>query len=315
MFSTHERPEWAHRHGRHGPGGPHDHRGEPGGPRRGARRRGGPFGSNFPDFGPPFGGPFGPGGPRGRGRGRGHGPEARGPEDGGPQDGPRTGPGPGGEGPDERGGPGPWGPGGPRGRRGGPGGRGRGPGGRGPGGRGGPGRRSRGDVRLAILALLREEPRHGYQIIQEISERSGGSWKPSPGSVYPTVSQLADEGLVHTEKESGRTVVHLTDAGRTWTDEHAAELDAVWSQVEAGADDGFTALRTAGRGLAGAVAQIAQVGTSEQVRQATVVLDEARRRLYLLLAEVDPAGTDTGDTKTDTEPEDDAPDAPVTETT
>jgi DNA-binding PadR family transcriptional regulator len=266
MFSTHERPEWAqHR----GPGGPHEHRGEPGGPHRGARRRGGPFGM---DFGPPFGGPFGPGGPRGRGRGRG-----RGPEDEGPQ-----------------GGPGPWGPGG---RRGGPGGRGfGGPGVRGRGGRGGPGRRSRGDVRLAILALLREQPRHGYQIIQEIAERSGGSWKPSPGSVYPTVSQLADEGLVHTEKESGRSVVHLTEAGRTYTEEHAAELDAVWSQVEAGADDGFARLRTSGRGLAGAVAQIAQVGSSKQVTQATGILDEARRKLYLLLAEVDPTpGTSDGE--------------------
>ena len=300
MYSTHERPERAHRGG---PEGPHAHRGEPGGPRRGfARRRGGPFGM---DFGPPFGGPFGPGGPRGRGRGRG-----RGPEDEGPQDGP---------GPDDGGSfPGPWGPGGPRGRRGGPGGR--GPGGRGghghvPGGRG-RGRRSRGDVRLAILALLREESRHGYQIIQEIAERSGGSWKPSPGSVYPTVAQLADEGLVHTEKESGRTVVHLTEEGKRYTEEHAAELDAVWSQVEAGADDGFTDLRTAGRGLAGAVAQVAQVGTPEQVTQATTILDEARRRLYLLLAEVEPAaGTDTSGSAGDDEPEDDGSEGPVAETT
>ncbi|HEY2220990.1 PadR family transcriptional regulator [Actinomycetospora sp.] len=246
------------------------------------------------DFGPPFGGPFGPGGPRGRGRGRG-------PEDEGPQDGP---------GPDEGGPfPGPWGPGGPRGRRGGPGGR--GPGGRGhghgPGGRG-RGRRSKGDIRLAILALLREEAKHGYQIIQEIAERSGGSWKPSPGSVYPTVSQLADEGLVHTEKESGRTVVHLTEEGKRYTEEHAAELDAVWSQVEAGADDGFADLRTAGRGLAGAVAQIAQVGTSEQVTQATSILDEARRRLYLLLAEVDTPASETEVA------EDDGSEGPVTET-
>ena len=298
MFSTHERPEWAQQHG-HGPGGPHQHRGEPGGPRRSARRRGGPFGGM--DFGPPFGGPFGPGGPRGRGRGWGRGSENEGPEG---FDAVQV--------PGEDPGPGPWGPGGPRGRRGGPGGRGRGPGGRGHG-RGGPGRRSRGDVRLAILALLREEPRHGYQIIQEISERSGGSWKPSPGSVYPTVAQLADEGLVHTEKESGRTVVHLTEAGRTFTEEHAAELDAVWSQVEAGADDGFAGLRTAGRGLAGAVAQIAHVGSSEQVTQATGILDEARRRLYLLLAEVDPAsGTDANDTDPDTEPEADGPVAGTT---
>ena len=293
MFTNHERPEWAQQRG---PGGPHQHRGEPGGPRRGARRRGGPFGGM--DFGPPFGGPFGPGGPRGRGRGWGRGPE----------EGPGAGV-DGGQVPGEDPGPGPWGPGGPRGRRGGPGGRGRGPGGRGHG-RGGPGRRSRGDVRLAILALLREEPRHGYQIIQEIAERSGGSWKPSPGSVYPTVSQLADEGLVHTEKESGRTVVHLTEAGRTYTDEHAAELDAVWSQVEAGADDGFAGLRTSGRGLAGAVAQIAQVGSSEQVTQATGILDEARRKLYLLLAEVDPAAATSGG-----EAEDGGSEDPVDETT
>ncbi|MDL5156438.1 PadR family transcriptional regulator [Actinomycetospora termitidis] len=204
----------------------------------------------------------------------------------------------------------PFGPGGPGG--------GRGRGGRGPGGPfAGPwgpdderrrhhghgrGRRSRGDVRLAILALLREESRHGYQIIQEIAERSGGSWKPSPGSVYPTVSQLADEGLVQTEKSEGRTVVHLTDTGRTYVEEHAAELDAVWSQVEAGAQDGFGDLRTAGRGLAGAVAQVAQVGSPEQVTEATKVLDEARRRLYLLLAEVDGSTEDSPEDEPTDEP-------------
>ena len=219
------------------------------------------------DFGPPFG--------RFGGRGRGRGPEGE-----GPGDGPF---------------PGPWGAEGapdedPRGhgRRGHGPGRGRGFGPGGPGGRG-RSRRSRGDVRLAILALLREESKHGYQIIQEIAERSGGSWKPSPGSVYPTVAQLADEGLVHSEKESGRAVVHLTEEGTRYVTEHADELDAVWSQVEAGADDGFHDLRTAGRGLAGAVAQVAQVGSSAQVTEATKVLDEARRRLYLLLAEVDSA--------------------------
>jgi DNA-binding PadR family transcriptional regulator len=215
-----------------------------------------------------------PGGPRrGAPRRRGGGPFGM---DFGPPFGPF---GPGGPGRRGRGGPfeGPDGPGDERGR---------GRHGHGPHGRG---RRSRGDVRLAILALLREESRHGYQIIQEIAERSGGSWKPSPGSVYPTVSQLADEGLVHTEKSEGRTLVHLTEAGRTYVEEHAAELDAVWSQLEAGAQDGFGDLRTAGRGLAGAVAQVAQVGTPAQVTEATKVLDEARRRLYLLLAEVDDA--------------------------
>lgn len=193
-------------------------------------------------------------------------------------------------------------PGGPRGghrrgRRGGPFGRpgGFGPGG--PGGFGGPGfggpgfggprgghrgRRARGDVRTAVLALLAEEPMHGYQIIQEIGERSGGSWRPSPGSVYPTVSQLADEGLVRTEKAEGRSVIHLTDAGRSYVDEHREELDAVWNT--AAAEDGFSALREAGAGLAGAVAQVAQVGRDEQVAEAVRLLDDTRRRLYLLLA-------------------------------
>jgi DNA-binding PadR family transcriptional regulator len=134
---------------------------------------------------------------------------------------------------------------------------------------------------------------HGYQIIQEIGERSGGSWRPSPGSVYPTVSQLADEGLVRSEKAEGRSVIHLTDAGRAYVDEHREELDAVWNT--AAAEDGFSALREAGRGLAGAVAQVAQVGRDEQVAEAVRLLDDTRRRLYLLLAGEETAGPSTDD--------------------
>ncbi|MGH3899142.1 MAG: PadR family transcriptional regulator [Pseudonocardiaceae bacterium] len=156
------------------------------------------------------------------------------------------------------------------------------------GGRGA--RRSRGDVRTAVLALLAEQPMHGYQIIQEIGERSGGSWRASPGSVYPTVSQLADEGLVRTEKADGRSVVHLTEEGRRHTEQHREVLDAVWSTVDADAEDGLDGLRAAGRGLAGAVSQIAEVGTPIQVAQAVRLLDEARRSLYLLLAGDAPDG-------------------------
>src|SRR3954470_598837 len=98
-----------------------------------------------------------------------------------------------------------------------------GPGFGGPGGRPFPGprggrrgrRTSRGDIRLAVLALVAEQPRHGYEIIQEIAERTGGAWRPSPGSVYPTLSQLEDEGLVRVEQSEGRRVVHLTEAGTT----------------------------------------------------------------------------------------------------
>lgn len=130
---------------------------------------------------------------------------------------------------------------------------------------------------------------HGYQIIQEIAERSSGAWRPSPGSVYPTLSQLADEGLVRTEKSEGRSVVHLTEEGTRYAEEHREELDAVWSAMAAAANDGFTDLRTAGRGLAGAVAQVAEVGTPDQVTEAVRLLEDARRRLYLLLAGEEPA--------------------------
>src|SRR3954454_4068329 len=72
----------------------------------------------------------------------------------------------------------------------------------------------RGDVRAAVLALLAEQPMHGYQIIHEIEERSGGSWKPSPGSVYPTLQLLADEGLIRAEESNGRKTFSLTEEGR-----------------------------------------------------------------------------------------------------
>ena len=74
-------------------------------------------------------------------------------------------------------------------------------------------RMGRGDVRAAVLALLAEQPMHGYQIIREIEERSGGSWKPSPGSVYPTLQLLADEGLISAEESNGRKIYSLTDGG------------------------------------------------------------------------------------------------------
>src|SRR4051794_26451555 len=81
------------------------------------------------------------------------------------------------------------------------------------GGRGGK-RARRGDIRSAILLLLAEEPRNGYGLMQEIEERSGGIWRPSPGSVYPALSQLEDEGLVRVVEEEGRKTFTLTDEGK-----------------------------------------------------------------------------------------------------
>jgi hypothetical protein len=104
-------------------------------------------------------------------------------------------------------------------------------GGRGFGGRGSSGRAARGDVRASVIALLAEQPRHGYQIITEITERSGGAWTPSPGSVYPVLQQLQDEGLVRPEEADGRRVFHLTEAGEAYVAAHPDELAKPWEAV------------------------------------------------------------------------------------
>lgn len=147
-----------------------------------------------------------------------------------------------------------------------------------------PSRMARGDVRAAVLALLAEQPMHGYQIIHEISERSGGSWKPSAGSVYPTLQLLADEGLITAEEQNGRKTYSLTGSGREEA-EVAAEKPAPWET--SGFRDGahFGALPKAGVDLAGAAAQVARTGTPEQVEQAVTVLEDARRKLYAILAQ------------------------------
>src|SRR5919108_1951248 len=87
-------------------------------------------------------------------------------------------------------------------------------------------RARRGDVRAALLVLLAEEPRNGYQLMQEIEQRSDGVWRPSPGSVYPALQQLEDEGLVRVEPGEGRKAYGLTDEGRAYVEEHADELGA-----------------------------------------------------------------------------------------
>ncbi len=146
-------------------------------------------------------------------------------------------------------------------------------------------RTSRGDVRSAVLALVAEQPRHGYEIIQEIGERTGGAWRPSPGSIYPTVAQLEDEGLVRTEKSEGRRVVHLTEEGTRYVAEHRAELDAVWDAVGRDVDDDAAALWEQLAQLHAAAHQVMSAGTAEQVAAAGAALAEARKTIYRLLAE------------------------------
>lgn len=144
-------------------------------------------------------------------------------------------------------------------------------------------RMARGDVRAAVISLLAERPMHGYQIISEIGERSGGAWKPSAGSVYPTLQLLADEGLITSEEQGGRKTYSLTDTGIRES-EAAAEKPAPWENLGARAGGGMTALPKAGVELASAAAQVGRTGTPEQVQQAVEILDDARRRLYSILA-------------------------------
>jgi DNA-binding PadR family transcriptional regulator len=146
-----------------------------------------------------------------------------------------------------------------------------------------------------VLALLAEQPMHGYQIITELTERSHGAWRPSPGSVYPILQQLQDEGLVRVEETDGRRVVHLTDTGREYVEAHGDELAAPWEAVGGRSDEQTWELMTALRGVTGAAWQVAQAGSLAQLEQASSMLADVRRRLYGILAEDGPAGPDAGD--------------------
>lgn len=167
--------------------------------------------------------------------------------------------------------------------------------------RGGGPRGRRGDIRTGILLLLAEEPRSGYEIIREGRERSGGAWRPSPGSVYPMLQQLQDEGLVRPAPDSGegrRRPFELTDDGRDYVDQNAAELTPPWEAAQDGAedDDGLSSARDLALQVITAVSQVAQAGSPQQLRRAEEILAETRRALYRVLAEdPDPAADDPGD--------------------
>jgi DNA-binding PadR family transcriptional regulator len=302
------------------------------GPRRGAGARGGRAGfgpGTGAGFGPEAGAGFGPEAGAGlpdRGYGAGFRPDRGYRSQAGSVPGAGTGSGQGpdhgrghghehghGHGPEHprgRGfGPG-FGPGGPRfeGRRGGPGGR----------------RAGRGDIRAAILLLLAEQPMHGYQLIQEILDRSGGQWRPSPGAIYPALALLEDEGLVALNAESGRKMASLTDEGAAYVEANAATLGTPWQDAaERPAHPGRT-LRVALDALGGAAVQVVRTGTEQQVTQALAVLEAARRDLYLILAGAAPAPTDEAsasptrapaspDEPTAPTDEPTTPDAPATE--
>jgi DNA-binding PadR family transcriptional regulator len=165
-----------------------------------------------------------------------------------------------------------------------------------PGRRGRRGSRARrGDVRAAALALLAEEPMNGYQIIQAISERSDGVWRASPGSVYPALQQLEDEGLIRAEAgEGGRRAYQLTDEGQSYVEAHPDEVRAPWDVVAGAVGDAAIEMRKLIGQVAMAAYQVVSAGTDAQVAQARQVLTDTRRALYRLLAADDddsPAGS------------------------
>jgi DNA-binding PadR family transcriptional regulator len=219
-----------------------------------------------------FGGP-GPGFPGGRG----FDPESEEAEFGGP-----------GFGREFHGRPGPHGMPGPLG----------GPGDFGPWGRGmrrRGGRAKRGNVRAAALALLAEEPMNGYQIIQQISERSGGLWQPSPGSVYPALAQLEDENLIALQDTDGpRRAYGLTDEGRAYVAAHPDELREPWSAIAGGAASAAVDMRMLVHQLQLAAFQVISAGTDDQVAAARKVLTQTRRALYRILAEDEPTDGEPG---------------------
>ncbi|RQP10653.1 MAG: PadR family transcriptional regulator [Microbacteriaceae bacterium] len=156
----------------------------------------------------------------------------------------------------------------------------------GPGPRGrGKGRAGRGDIRSVILSVLAESPSNGYGVIRTIAERTGGTWRPSPGSVYPTLQQLVDEELIEATGEGRRTEYTLTDAGRAYVAEHGEELTRAWESGAPRRSEQELALQQSVGRLMGVVGQFHHAATDAQRAAAVEKLDEARRALYFILAD------------------------------
>jgi DNA-binding PadR family transcriptional regulator len=143
-------------------------------------------------------------------------------------------------------------------------------------------RMRRGDIRVVLLASLIDEPAHGYEIIRRLEERSGGVWRPSAGSVYPTLQLLEEEGMLTSTDEAGKRVYHLTDTGRQ---EAGRATTLPWDRPDGSPATGPQALREAAGSVHSATRQMMVAGTPEQIERALDLLKETRQKLYQLLAE------------------------------
>lgn len=155
--------------------------------------------------------------------------------------------------------------------------------------RGGRPRMRRGDVRSAIISLLVEEPRNGYQLIQELASRSGGMWRPSPGSIYPALQQMEDEGLVRAIDIDGKRTFELTDEGRTYAEANPERLRDPWENLQSSVDDEAVEYQRLIGLVVTAAQQVAAAGGPAQLAKSRELLGEARRGLYRILAEDEPA--------------------------
>jgi DNA-binding PadR family transcriptional regulator len=173
-------------------------------------------------------------------------------------------------------------------------------------------RARRGDVRAAILDLLAEgNSWNGYQIIQEIAERTHGVWRASAGSVYPALQQLEDEGLISPEGEGRRRLYTLTDEGRAYAEAHADELRRSWDAAAGMADEAAFELGDMIRQLMMAVMEVRRSGSSSQIAEARRVLTEARRSMYRILAEDEPASAQGAQTAPSADGADEEPQDPA----
>jgi DNA-binding PadR family transcriptional regulator len=148
---------------------------------------------------------------------------------------------------------------------------------------GGGHRARRGDTRAAVLALLAERPMHGYEMIKELDERTGGAWVPSAGSIYPTLQLLEHEGLIAGEESEGRRRFSLTDAGKK--ESEARSGDAPWEEVTAGYDPELLRLRRSAHQLLAALRQAAEAADPAERKRVRELLDDTRRKVYGILAE------------------------------
>ncbi len=146
------------------------------------------------------------------------------------------------------------------------------------------GRARRGDIQTAVLRLLAESPMHGYQIIQELTSRSGGAWNPGPGSVYPTLQAMEDQDLVTSTLDGTKRVYSLTDTGRAAAAARETTTRTPWDDM-AEASGPRIELRQALHSLMAAAAQIERTGNDDQIAKAMDQVDQARKGIYLLLAE------------------------------